>query len=124
MENHAGYQIMSSVRDGMIEVTITGEITVNSFENLLNDIDEILKASGAGKALWDVRSLEGRYSCENVYSSARSYTKRYYDIHNAIVDLPMNADFVSLNEPRVVNAGVSLKCFTDIDAARSWLKSK
>lgn len=124
MENNAGYQILSSVRDGIIEVTIKGKITQNTFEDLLNDADEILKATGAEKALWDVRTLEGRFAFDNVYSRARSYTRHYYDIHNAIVDLPANADFVSLHEARVVNAGVSLKCFNDIDAARSWLKRK
>jgi hypothetical protein len=124
MENDAGYRILSFVSDGIIEVRITGEITQKTFENLLIDADEILKASGVGKALWDVRALEGRFAYENVYARARSYTRRYYDIHNAIVDIPVNADFVSLNEARIVNAGVSLKCFTDIDIARSWLKRK
>jgi hypothetical protein len=124
MENNAGYQISLSVNDGIIEITITGEVTQSTFENLLNDADVILKSNRAGKALWDVRALEGRYAHEDIYSRARSYTKHYYDIHNAIVDLPRNAEFVSLTETRAVNAGVSLKCFTDIDAARTWLKRR
>jgi hypothetical protein len=124
MENKKGYQILSSVNKGIIEFTITGEISQSTFEDLLSEADEILKASRAGKALWDVRALEGRFAYENIYARVRSYTKHYYEVHNAIVDLPGNADFVSATEARVVNAGVSLKCFTDMDAARTWLYKK
>jgi hypothetical protein len=124
MENGTGYQISSSLNKDIIEVVITGQVTQNTFENLLNDADNVLKASGAGKVIWDVRALEGRFAYADVYSRARSYIRHYYDVHNAIVDLPENADFISVNEIRMVNAGVSLKCFPDMDAARTWLKKK
>lgn len=124
MENKSEYQISSSVNKDIIEVIITGHVTKSTFENLLNEADNILRASGAGKVIWDVRALEGRFAYVDVYSRARSYTRHYYDVHNAIVDLPGNASFASVYETIVVNAGVSLKCFTDMETARSWLKKK
>jgi hypothetical protein len=41
-----------------------------------------------------------------------------------VVDIPENSDYQSFHENTAVNAGMKLKFFTDIDAARAWLKSK
>jgi hypothetical protein len=45
-------------------------------------------------------------------------------VNSAIVDLPENADYQSFQEKTSINAGLSYKWFTDIDAARTWLKNK
>ena len=124
MEKKADYQILSSVNEGIIEVVITGEATKSTFERLEKEADAIIKASGVDKALFDVRALKGRFIYENLYNRVRSYTIHYYDIHNAVVDLPENADFASMQEDNAKIAGVSMKWFTDIDDARTWLKSK
>jgi hypothetical protein len=42
----------------------------------------------------------------------------------ALVDIPENAAIESFHETTAINGGLSLKWFTDIDAARAWLKSK
>ena len=42
----------------------------------------------------------------------------------ALVDLKENEDWESFNETTAANVGVSIKWFTDIDAARAWLKSR
>ena len=124
MEKKADYQISSSVNKGIIEVVITGEIIKSTFERVEKEADAIIKASGVDKALLDVRALKGRFIYENLYHRARNYTMYYYDIHNAIVDIPENADFADMQETTAKYAGVSMEWFTDIDAARDWLKSK
>jgi hypothetical protein len=45
-------------------------------------------------------------------------------VNAAVVDRQENADKGEFLETTAQNAGHSLKFFTDIDAARSWLKSK
>jgi hypothetical protein len=45
-------------------------------------------------------------------------------VNAAVVDRQENADKGKFLETTAQNAGHSLKFFTDIDAARSWLKSK
>jgi hypothetical protein len=45
-------------------------------------------------------------------------------VNTAVVDIPENTKYQSLNEVTSINAGLSFKRFTDIDAARDWLKSK
>ena len=40
-------------------------------------------------------------------------------ISKDLVDLPENADFQSFQESTALNAGMSFKWFTDIDAART-----
>jgi len=45
-------------------------------------------------------------------------------INTAFVDIAENASYNSIHETPSINAGLSFKCFTDIDAARTWLKSK
>jgi len=45
-------------------------------------------------------------------------------VNTAVVDIPEHADYESFHEITATNVGLSLKCFTDIDEARVWLKSK
>jgi len=40
----------------------------------------------------------------------------------ATVDTEVNGDLKSFLETAAFNVGLSFKCFTDIDAARNWLK--
>ena len=124
MKKQIEYQISSSVNKGIIEVVITGEVTKSTFERIEKEADAVIKASGADKALLDVRALKGRFIYENLYHRARSYTTHFFGIHTAIVDLPENADFADMQETKARNAGVSMKWFTDKDAARDWLKKQ
>jgi len=45
-------------------------------------------------------------------------------VNTALLHRPENVDIISFLETTAENAGRSLKCFTGIDKARTWLKSK
>ena len=95
MEKKVEYQISSSMNKEILEAIITGETTKSTVEKMKNEVDAIIKANNVHKVLWDIRALKGRFGDEAVYFRARNNAIGYYNIHNAIVDIPENADFVN-----------------------------
>lgn len=114
------YQITSSINDGFLEITITGTAAGQDFEKMVHELEEILKANGAKKAIFDVRGLTGRIENMEIYRFVRNRPSVIYDIQSAILDSLENAH----QETAAKNAGISLwKWFTELDAARTWLKA-
>ena len=120
MENQAAYQISSSVNNGILEVVLTGKAIGMTYEKMRNEVDAIIKANNAKKAIIDVRALEGRIETTEIYRYVRNHSSIIYEIQAAIVDLPENADYATA----VKNAGLQFTWFTDIDTARNWIKNK
>jgi hypothetical protein len=70
----------------------------------------------------DVHTLKGRLGVMETYSFVRSPFEKPR-VRYAFVDLPENDGIMSFFETTALNTGLSLRCFTDIDVARTWLKS-
>ena len=124
MEKKAEYQISAFVNEGLLEIVLTGEVTERTVKNLANKLITIIKGNGIENVLMDVRAFKGRFGVTKAFNSVRSYPPYGLRMNSAIVDLPENADYQSFQEKTSINAGLSYKWFTDIDAARTWLKSK
>jgi hypothetical protein len=124
MEKTKKYQISSSVNDGILEIILTDEFVASDLEELQNEVADIIEAKEAKNVLVDVRAFNGRASIIETYTSVRRPLPIRLKVNAAIVDLPENVDIASFLETTAQNANRSLKCFTDIDAARDWLKSK
>ena len=123
MEKKAGYLISSSVNDTIFEIILTSELKTDAIEELQNKVADIIDAKGVKNVLVDVRAfIEGASIIETYIFVRRLTTKLKTNI--AIVDLPENVDMASLLENKAQNAGRSLRCFTNIDEARTWLKRK
>ena len=120
----AEYQISSSVNEGILEVAIKGKLTKSSAEEITNEFCAITKANGIEKVLVDVRALNGRLRITETYERVRSLPPHMYKIYIVIVDISGNAAYKSFHEYTLMNAGIRVKWFIDIDAARAWLKSK
>jgi hypothetical protein len=120
MKKKAEYQISASVNDGILEIILTGEVVENNFRNLQYEINAIIEGNGIENVLWDVRA----FANAGAFDRFRNYRPAFYRMNFAAVDLPENADFESFQEVTAKEAGLSFKWFTDIDAARAWLKSK
>ena len=118
MENRAEYQISSSVNEGILEISITGNAIGSVFENMSNEVDVIIKANNSKKLIIDACALKGRLDISEIYRYVRNHHSITYEIEVAIVDLPENADYATA----VKNAGLLFRWFTDIDAARNWIK--
>ncbi len=63
-------------------------------------------------------------NCFTINADIRNYNLDIYNINFAMVDIPENAGFKSFLETTGLNTGMRFKWSTDIDAARTWLKSK
>jgi len=115
------YQISFSVNDGILEIILTEEFVSSSLEELQNEVADIIEAKGVKNVLVDVRAFNGRANIIETYASVRRPLPK---VNTAFVDTPENKDIASFLEDTAQNAGRSLKHFTDIDKARTWLKSK
>jgi hypothetical protein len=124
MENKAKYQISSSVNNGILEIVLTGEESERTSENMKNDIDNVIIKNNVKYVMIDVRVLKGRLGISETYMRVRNYHTNIHKFHITIVDLPENAHYQEFHETTAQNAGRSYKCFTDMDAARDWLKNK
>ena len=63
-------------------------------------------------------------NCFTINADIRNYNLDIYKINFAMVDIPENAGFQPFLETTGLNTGMRFKWSTDIDAARTWLKSK
>lgn len=122
MVKEAQYKISASVNDKILEVVLTGEVTKDAVEKLAIETAAIVIEDGSKNILVDVRSLKGRLGVFDTYAFVRNpYEKP--KVNCAVVDLPENLEYIKFLETTSINAGLLLRTFTDIDAARAWLKS-
>jgi hypothetical protein len=118
------YQISASENKGILEITLTGEATQNNAKKIQDEVISMMISLKASGLLVDVRGIKGRLGYTEAYFRVRSYPPDVPRIKVAIVDLAENEDYESFHETTAVNAGFPYKWFTDIEAARKWLKSK
>ena len=123
MEKKAEYQLTTSVNEGMFEIIMTGKVTAGSIEKLHDEVTVVIKATGIENLLVDVSAVEGRFRIAETYLYViRSFPDRP-EVNNAVVEIPDNANFLSFYDDTAINAGLSVKGFINIDAARDWLKN-
>lgn len=122
MEQKAEYQLSTSVHEGIPEIVITGDVAADAIEKLNAEVIAILRKLNAKAVLIDVRALTGRPRHAETYFRVRNLDPDILGVKIAVVDIPENADHESFQETAAVNAGLSWKWFTEIDAARTWLK--
>ena len=123
METKEEYQISSSINEGILEFILSGEILESQINTMLKECNATILASGVKYILVDVRAIKGRYGYAGAYARVRSHPPEYYGrIKVAMVDLPENSDYRNFHETTALNAGLNVKWFTDIDAARASLK--
>ena len=124
MSNETEYQISSSVNNEILEIVLTGEFRNGTLEKIKNEVVAIEKSVNAKSELINIRKIKGHPSITEIYSFARSFPPDRPRINTALVDIEENADIKSFLETTTLNTGLSFKFFTNIDAARAWLKSK
>jgi hypothetical protein len=124
MEKKEKYKIFSFVNNGILEIIFTGEVTVDNAEEIMSEIVALQKSMNAKNELIDVRNLEGSLGYAKTHLFVSSMLSDKPKIKTAFVDIAENADYNSFHEITAANAGVPFKSFTDIDAARGWLKNR
>jgi hypothetical protein len=124
MHDKKEYQFVTSVNEGILEIIIGGKVQSNDVGKLLSEVNAIAKAVNVSTLLVDVRSVKGRFGFAESYYRVRESPMDTPKMKIAIVDLEENADLQSFQETTAKNAGLSIKWFIEIEAARSWLTSK
>jgi hypothetical protein len=123
MATKVEYQVSSSVNEEILEIILTGEFRDGTLELIKNEVVAIEKSVNIKSELIDIRKMKGHPSITEIYSFARSFPSDRR-MKTAIVDVAENFDVKSFLETTSFNVGLSFKFFTDIDAAKEWLKSK
>ncbi len=118
------YHLSWNVHEGILEITIKGEMEINTVEKLQNEVFDVEKSSNTSAVLIDVCGIKGRFGLTEAYFRVRNYPPEQWRLDVAVVDLEENEPFQSFHQITANNVGLSLKCFTDIDAARAWLISR
>lgn len=122
MKEKAGYQIFSSIKDGILEIVFNGELLESEVNSLMDDVLGIIKPNNTGKILADIRNAAGRFGYAETYFRVRDFPADKPIADVAILDVPQNAEYGSFLEATAYNAGFSWKYFTDKDEAIDWLK--
>ena len=124
MEQNAEYQISSSINGTILEITLTGAETQNTYRKMQNEIANIIIKSRLRKVLMDCRDLKERLGITETYERVRSYPPEIYKVRFALVDLTENSGYQNFHETTAINAGMQFKWFTDADDAKTWLMGK
>lgn len=124
MQNKADYEISSSENEGIAEIAIRGSLTTGSLDELHDEVIAIIRSKNVKAVLCDVRALKGPQELTDAYYRSRSIPPDIMKLPAAVVELPTNLNYQSFFETTAANAGLSVKWFTDVDAARQWLKNK
>lgn len=118
------YSISTSVNDGIVEIVVTGEVERGSAGNLRSDVHSIAKSMNAEKIICDLRNAADRSGYAETYFGVMNTPSFFYNIEIGIVDILERSNIRVFHEYTARTAGIPLKWFTDMEAARAWLKNK
>jgi len=124
MKKKEEYQISTSLNEEILEIVLTGELTNDSFKKMRNEVFAIEKLMNTENELINFRALNGeRIAYIEAYIEARNIPPDRPRINTTLIDIAENAEWGYFFEINALNAGLSFKWFTDIDAARAWLRN-
>jgi hypothetical protein len=124
MAKKANYQISSSVNEGILEIALKGDVNNGDMETVINKIFTLRTSINTNNELIDVRNLNGRFGIIETYAFIGKLHSNRPRVNIAFVDVDENAVYNKYHEATAMKSGISFKWFTDIDAARDWIKSK
>jgi hypothetical protein len=118
MENNADYHVSTFMNEGVLEIAVTGKVTELNIPSLQEEFNSH-RAAGCYRLLIDISSID-----ESVDPSTLDYVRRPKRTigKTAVVDRPEHEQYKSFWEKLTSHTPMELKWFSDIDAARDWLK--
>lgn len=122
MKRNPEFRISAFAGKEILEIILTGQFIENTVEILTNEIKKIIIAKGMRNVLVDIREMKGRLNIESAYWHVRRPLPDGPKINIVFLDSPDNSDFISFFEIIAVDAGLPVKCFTNIAEARHWFK--
>ena len=104
MAKKAEYQISTSVNNGILEITLTGEVKESDVKNLQDQVIAIETETQSKNVLMDVRSIKGCFGYTETFHRVRSYPPEKLKTNVAVVDKPENSDYENFQEVTAKNA--------------------
>ena len=117
------YELGFFVANGILEVKISGTGNRENAGEIAAKVINSARESRPKGALIDLRSIQGRLGIVDIFNLIRSIPRDIPRIKAAIVDREENRYQMEFLETVSVNEGHTTRYFTDIDQARSWLKT-
>ena len=125
MVSQTEFSFSTSENEEIFEVAITGTVTRETLDQLHKEMIKLLERQDFKALLVDVRELKGdQDTFAAAYFRTRSIPPEYVRAPAAMVDSNDDVEYISFYETTAANVGYSWKWFTDIEAARAWLKSR
>jgi len=124
MAEMSDYQLSFTIRKGILEIVITGDMTKEAINMVHDEVMTVIRENHPKAVLADIRSANGPSDYTDAYYRVRSFPPEVSMLPLGVVDRPENWEFKSFFETTAANAGLSLKWFTDMEDTRTWLKSK
>lgn len=112
------------MRDGIVEVVVKGALSADDSDKIRFEILKLLKDRDVRGVIVDVRASTGQQIISDAYYRVRSLAPGVKRFPCAVVDLPGSQEFKSFFETTAANACFTIKWFSDIESARTWLISK
>ncbi len=122
MEDKSTYQMSSSLNEAILEIIFTGELTRDLHDKIVNDVFAAITENNTKRVLIDISVLKGRFGIADTYHRVRSFPSHIYNMRFAMVNVHGQNEIEQFQETTAINAGISVKWFTDINAARAWLR--
>ncbi|MBN1829275.1 MAG: hypothetical protein JW884_09060 [Deltaproteobacteria bacterium] len=123
MEQKREFQLTSTEKLGILEIVISGKVTVKTAGTVQQEVFALLSAMKIKRLIVDVRTLKGRLGLADAYFRVREYPAEAPRVKTAVVDIEENSEFQSFHETAACNVGLLLRWFTDMDDARAWVAS-
>jgi hypothetical protein len=118
----AVYDYCTSIREGVFEIVVTGELTKGNIVGLMKELRDLVISKNPQKVLVDVRNMKSKFEYAEMYFIAVNIPSCFDKIPTAIVHHPKDSLAGSFHEDMMRKNGLTVKWLTGIDDARKWLK--
>ncbi|MBZ0201943.1 MAG: hypothetical protein K8I03_02875 [Ignavibacteria bacterium] len=116
------YKIKYELSGSFLRVELSGELPLEQFSEISNDMDSVIDANGIDRVLFDMRKFKQRFGVFNGLKRIESFDPNRKYIQFAILDVGKNKDNNDFFENASFNRGFKMLFFYDETNALKWLQ--
>jgi len=116
------YSINYKIWDNFLRVDLAGELDLDKFYLVTDDIDSVIDANGIDKVLIDMRKFKQRFGVFDGLNKVEAFRQVRKLVQFAIVDIIANKEKNDFFENASFNRGFKLLFFYEESEALNWLQ--
>jgi len=116
------YSINYKIWDSYLRVDLTGELDLDKFYQVTDDIDSVIDANDIDKVLIDMRKFKQRFGVFDGLNKVETFRQDRKLVQFAIVDIIANKEKNDFFENASFNRGFKLLFFYEESEALNWLQ--